>query len=191
MSSMIHNLLAGMTPREKRLALLMISITLLFIVFVIDYLVDSSIVRSQERVTQSQGALKLLREKEGEYYAKRDAEKQLNQLDAPKPLRTLIDNVVQKVKISEPDTKEMPDQNYPGGWLERSMELNFAEVELVPLVRFMEELSSNRTRFPIAITKLEVRRARRGKPYHTTKMTISTYERTGRDDAAQGSRGGR
>ena len=100
MSSKIHNLLAGMTPREKRLALLMISITLLFIVFVIDYLVDSSIVRSQERVTQSQGALKLLREKEGEYYAKRDAEKQLNQLDAPKPLRSLIDNVVQKVKIS-------------------------------------------------------------------------------------------
>ena len=47
---------------------------------------------------------------------------------------------------------------------------------LEKLTKFMEEVEANRLRFPIAITKLEVRNRKHTPDSCDVKMTISTYE---------------
>ena len=55
--------------------------------------------------------------------------------------------------------------------------MSWREVSLLQLTRFMEEIEGNKRRYPVAITRLEVRKPRQGEDVFDVTMAISTYER--------------
>lgn len=194
----LRNMLAGMSERERRLAALMGGIFLVFVVFLIIFLVGSKKGDLEDREIQNRAALSLLRQKGPEYERKKTEALMSGQKQRgkPMPLRTLIDNIGKQVNVTVPDMKELPDQKHGAGWVEHGIDLSMREVGLLTLTRFMEEVEGYKKRFPIAITKLEIRTRRRTPDSYDVRMVVSTYEQepeqldaVGRAGAAK--RGGR
>jgi len=96
----------------------------------------------------------------------------------PKPLRTLVDNVVEKIDGIEPDTKELNDKTYPSGWLEHSVEVSFRSIDLEGIVAFLKQVENNKRSFMIAITKLDIKKDRRDESKYRVSLTIATYEKS-------------
>jgi len=178
MASMVRNLIAGMSDREQKMAALMVLVLFLLMVFLAVFLVSSSIGDLEVKRLDQGELLRFINAKEQEYIAlKKEVESSLTKARSkPTPLRTLVDNVVKKTGVSDPDTKELSDQHHGERWVEHAVEVSMRQVGLENLTKFMEEVEGNRRKFPIAITKLEIRKRRMPMDQYDVKMTISTYE---------------
>lgn len=175
----IRKMIAGLSERERRMLLIGGLSFLCFVIFLLVFLVQSGISELGDEREEYADALQLLDQKEQDYLeSQREFQRQLSKgRSKPTPLRTLVDKISKGLSITVPDVKELPDQRHLGSWLERAVELSLREVGLRNLTKFMEEVEGNKTRFPIAITKLEIRKRRRTQDAYDVKMIISTYER--------------
>lgn len=179
MVEMIRKIIAGLSERERRMVTIGGLAFLGFVIFLLVFLVRSGIGRIGDETEEYAKSLRLLDQKEQDYLeSQREVQRQERKgKSKPTPLRTLVDKISKGLSITVPDVKELPDQRHLGSWLERAVELSLREVGLRNLTKFMEEVEGNRTRFPIAITKLEIRKRRRAQDAYDVKMIISTYER--------------
>lgn len=177
MSSIVRNFLAGLSAREKKMVAAMSATAVLMICFLVAFFVGGAISELEKNTaewTELRGYVQIM---EAHFKDKERSDKKMEHLGKPKPLRTLVDTVVKKTAASEADTKELNDKTYPGGWLERSAEVTFREIDLQGIVTFMKEVENNKRTFPIAITKLNIRKQRRAEGMYRVSMTISTYEK--------------
>ncbi|MBN2343870.1 MAG: hypothetical protein JXX29_17440 [Deltaproteobacteria bacterium] len=177
MSSIVRNLLAGLSAREKKMVAAMSVTAVLMICFLTAFFVGgaiSDLERDTAEWTELIGFVKVM---ESHFKEKKLSDQRMEKLGKPKPLRTLVDNVIKKTQVTEADTKELNDKTYPGGWLERSAEVTFREIDLQGIVKFMKEVEQNKRTFPIAISKLNIRKQRREEGMFRVSLTISTYEK--------------
>ena len=185
MASLMRNLVAGMSAREKKMAIGLAIAVFGFGVFIAVFFVNSWISELEEENAANAASLKLLKTL-GPEYVERKRESfgaAMKTVSKPTPLRTLVDGVADKVDVPDPDTKELSDQRHGTSWIEHGVEVSIRGLGLEKLTRFMEAVEENRKKFPIAITKLEIRTRKRTQDEYDTKMTISTYEQI--DEAAQ------
>jgi len=157
-----------------------------FVLFMAWFFVNSAIDDLQTKKEEYAELLHLVKVKGEEY---KENQKDLAQLEKkgrakPTPLRTLIDKIGNKLEVTVPDIKELPDQKY-SGWVEHAAELSLRQIGLLDLTRFMEEVEANRTKFPIAITRIEIRKRRRAQDEFDIKMVVSTYEQTAAPTGAE------
>ena len=178
MTSLVRNLVAGMSAREKRLALGMVIVMGTFAIFIVVFFVDSAIGDLEEENMVRAQTLKFISKKKPEYLEDKrlEATGRTHSLTKPTPLRTLVDGVANKVDTPDPDTKELSDQHHGNEWIVHAVEVTIRNMGLEKLTKFMEEVEANRRKFPIAITKLEIRNKKRTPDSFDVKMTISTYE---------------
>jgi hypothetical protein len=173
---MLRNLVAGMSAREKRLAMLAGVAVAAFVVFLMIFFVRSAIGEVGFENESRAETLRIL-EVKGPHYLRHQQElSRTEPRGKPLPLQSLVDSTSQKVGVMTPDTKALPEQRHGETWVENSMEISLREVGLEQLTKFMETIEGNRRQFPVAITKLELRKRRRGEDAFDVKMTISTYE---------------
>ncbi len=193
MASLVRNLVAGMSARERRMLVAMAVALLTFGMFLAVFFVNSSIGELEEANEEREQLLRFIELKEPEYVQKkRDRDSSSDRSGVkPTPLRTLVDGVVKKIGISDPDTKELTDQHHGDRWVEHGVELSLRQVGLENLTKFMEEVEGNRKKFPIAITKLEIRKRKVQMDQFDVKMTISTYEMTEAEASSASHKGGK
>ncbi|MBN2524833.1 MAG: hypothetical protein JXR76_00480 [Deltaproteobacteria bacterium] len=177
MSSVLRNLLAGLSAREKKMVAAMGITFVLMICFLIAWLVGGAISDLEHDTTEWNELIQYVQKMESFYQDKKQSDTRLETLGKPRPLRTLVDNVVKKTGVAEVDTKELNDKSWAGGWLERSAEVTFRQVDLQGIVAFMKEVENNRVTFPIAITNLKILKQRRIEGMYRVSLTISTYEK--------------
>jgi len=179
MALSVRNMVAGMSAREKRMAVGAGSAALLFGVFLAAFFVQSAIGDIEEENELAAETLKYV-SIAGPKHQERIAEQGdlAGGREKPPPLRTLVDGIVKKIGMSDPDTKELPDQDRGDSWTEHGVEVSWREVSLQQLTSFMEDVEGNRRRFQIAITRLEIRKRRPGEDFFDITMAISTYENT-------------
>ncbi|MFO8070246.1 MAG: hypothetical protein R6V85_00105 [Polyangia bacterium] len=188
MTSFFQSLVAGLSAREKRLAAAMGVVLVVMLVSLAVFFVRSSI-SELKRENRARAETTRLLEVRGPEYRIRKMQGRRREFGKPIPLRTMVDQVCKKTGLPDPDTKERPDQPHEGGWIEHAVELSMRRVGLEQLTEFMENVESNRRRFPVAITKLEIRKRRRSEDSFDITMTISTYERFETEEAAEGEGG--
>jgi hypothetical protein len=196
---MIHylrNMLAGLSERERRFVTAAGLVFVAMIVLLFWFLVTSKVSDLREENEKYGELLRLIDAKKQTYLEKVHKSKALQRTAKPTPLRTLVNKIGKELNVMVPDVKELPDQRPSGSWLERSVEITMREIGLVDLTRFMEQVESNRRKFPIAISKLEVRSRKRTPDAYNVKMTIATYEQSEEVDIdkrlkAKGRKGGR
>jgi type II secretory pathway component PulM len=176
-------MIAGMSAREKKMAAGMLAAMVLVAVFLAAFFVQTAIGDIEEENEFREETLRYIALMGPKYQeAQADQREAASGQEKPPPLRTLVDGVVNKIGMPDPDTKELPDQSRGESWTEYGVEVAWREVSLEQLTKFMEELEGNRRRFPIAITRLEVRKRRPGENIFDVTMAISTYEKI--DEAA-------
>jgi hypothetical protein len=190
MALSVRNMIAGMSAREKKMAAGMVAAMVLVGVFLAAFFVQTAIGDIEEENDLRDETLRYVG-----LMGPKFAEAQAEQLDAvrgqekPPPLRTLVDGVVNKIGMPDPDTKELPDQSRGDSWTEYGVEVAWREVSLEQMTKFMEEVEGNRRRFPIAITRLEVRKRRPGEDIFDVTMSISTFEKVDEAAPAEGATG--
>ncbi len=192
----LRNMIAGLSERERRLVTAAGLVFVVMFVLVLWFVISSRVSDLREENEEYGELLRLIDAKKQTYLDKVKRSKALQKTAKPRPLRTLVDKIGRELNVTVPDVKELPDQRPSGSWLERSVEITMREVGLVDLTRFMEEIESNRQKFPIAISKLEVRSRKRTPDTYSVKMTISTYEKSAEVDMdtrlkGKGRKGGR
>jgi hypothetical protein len=178
MALSVRNMIAGMSARERKMAAGMVAAMALVAVFLAAFFVQTAIGDIEEENEIRAETLRYVA-----LMGPKFEEAQADQLDVargqekPPPLRTLVDGVVKKIGMPDPDTKELPDQSRGDAWTEHGVEVAWREVSLEQMTKFMEEVEGNRRRFPIAVTRLEVRKRRPGEDAFDVTMAISTYEK--------------
>jgi hypothetical protein len=177
MASLLRNFIAGMSAREKRMAAAMLVVMLGMGIGLAIYLVRSSIAEVEDSFEESANILKLIEAKREDYLAAKQARRfDKKARGKPMPLRTLVDKVAEQTEVTVPDVKEIPDKAGEV-WIEHAVELSIRDVGLESMTRFMEEVEDYRRKFPIAITKLKIRKRRGGEDsFDVLEMMISTYE---------------
>ncbi len=178
MASLVRNLVSGMSAREKRLAMGMVVVMGILAIFMVVYFVGSAIDDLEEENMIRAQTLKFISIKKPEYLESKRLEASGRTLSRvkPTPLRTLVDGVANKIDAPDPDTKELSDQHHGNEWIVHAVEVSIRNMGLEKLTKFMEEVEANRRKFPIAITKLEIRKRKHTPDSFDVKMTISTYE---------------
>jgi hypothetical protein len=182
---MLRNLVAGMSAREKRMATLAGVALAAFVVFLAVFFVRSAIGDVRLENEERAGTLRVLEVRGPHYLRQKQEQSRSEPRGKPIPLQSMVDSTSQKVGVMTPDTKALPEQRHGDTWIEKSMEISLREAGLEQLTRFMETIEGNRRQFPVAITKLELRKRRRGEDAFDVKMTISTYEQVGQQVADQ------
>ena len=177
MSSVFRNLLAGLSAREKKMVAAMGAVFVLLVCFLTAWLVGGAISKLEKNTEEWNSLIQFVQSMEPLYLENQHSDKRMETLGKPRPLRTLVDNIMKKTGVAQADTKELNDKSWPGGWLERSAEVTFREVDLQGIVSFMKEVENNRRTFPIAISKLKMNKQRRATGMFRVTMTISTYEK--------------
>jgi hypothetical protein len=178
MASLVRNFIAGMSARERRLAAAMLLVMVGMGLFLAIYFVRSSIADIESEYEEGADILREVAANEANYLAKqREQSRSKKARGKPIPLRTLVDNVADEIGVTVPDVKEIPDKTHPGNWIEHAVDLSIRSVGLQDMTRFMEAVEDYRRRFPIAITKLKIRKRRGGEDsFDVQEMMISTYE---------------
>lgn len=177
MSSIVRNFLAGLSSREKKMVAAMSVTAVLMICFFTAFFVGGAISDLERDTADWTELLGYVQVMEANFKGKEKSQKRVDRLGKPTPLRTLVDNVAKKTGATNADTKELNDKTYPGGWLEKSAEVSFREIDLAGVVAFMKEVENNKRLFPIAITKLNIRKQIRQVGMYRVSMTIATYEK--------------
>ncbi len=192
MAEFVRNLIAGLSERERRLVAITGLIFMLFGVFLFVFFVQSGRSDLKEETQKYAKSLSFIADKEQDYLSKQKENQRMKGRGAvkPTPLRTLVDKICRQLNVTGPDMKELPNQRHGTHWLERAVELSMRELGLDELKEFMEEVEGNRRKFPIAITKLEIRKRKRTQNAYDVKMIISTYEQAA-EEVAPGKRTGR
>jgi hypothetical protein len=178
MASLVRNFIAGMSSRERRMAAAMLAVMAGMGLFLAIYFVQSSIDDIEDESKEFTEILREVTANEADYLARqREQSRDKKARGKPIPLRTLVDNVAEEIGVTVPDVKEIPDKNHGESWIEHAVELSIRDVGLQDMTRFMEEVEDYRRRFPIAITKLKIRKRRGGEDsFDVQEMMISTYE---------------
>ncbi len=178
MTSLFRSVIAGLSERERRLVMGAGVVFVVLVVAMAVFFVQTAIGDLEIENKEREDLLRLIIAKEPQYLEnqRKTAKMRRKGQIKPTPLRTLVDKIGTKLAVTVPDIKELPDQKH-AGWIEHGVELSLREIGLLDLTRFMEEVEGNRTRFPIAITKIEVRKRRRAEDQFDIKMVISTFER--------------
>ena len=193
MASLVRNFIAGMSAREKRLAVVMLVVMLGMGIGFAIYLVNSAISEIQDDFEESAMILKEIELKREAFLEAKQAQRfDKKAWGTPMPLRTLVDKVAEQTEVTVPDVKEIPDKA-GDVWIEHAVELSIRDVGLESMTRFMEEVEDYRRKFPIAITKLKIRKRRGGEDsFDVLEMMISTYEQvqTKPDEGEAGKAGG-
>jgi hypothetical protein len=179
-------MVAGMSTRERRLAAAMGVLAVGFAIFLVVFFVRSAISDLESESDELDDLLAQIAKQRDEYKARKldQSREKTRGRSKPTPLRTLVDRIAEQVEVTVPDIKEHPDQRHGETWVEHAAELSIREVGLESLTKFMEEVEGNGRKFPIAITKLEVRKRKRTEDSFDVKMTISTYEKVEKEPAA-------
>lgn len=178
MALSLRNMIAGMSARERKMAAGMVAAMALVAVFLAAFFVQTAIGDIEEENELRNETLRYVA-----LMGPKFEETQADQRDVargqekPPPLRTLVDGIVKKIGMPDPDTKELPDQARADTWTEHGVEVAWREVSLQQMTKFMEEVEGNRRRFAIAVTRLEVRKRRPGEDAFDVTMAISTYEK--------------
>jgi len=187
MASLVRNFIAGMSAREKRLAAAMLIVMFGMGIGLAIYVVRSSISAVEDKFDESLQILELIEDKRDDFLAAKQAQRSEGKARGkPIPLRTLVDKVAEQTEVTVPDVKELPEK-IGDVWIEHAVELSIRDVGLEAMTRFMEEVEDHRRKFPIAITKLKIRKRRGGEDsFDVLEMTISTYEQVQAKPAAGG-----
>lgn len=94
---------------------------------------------------------------------------------APLHLLGLIGKLAGKAGIEIPESRDMPDETISKKWIHKSVEIRLRKIGLDTLVKFMVNIKNENRKFPIAVTKMNIKK-RSGEPNSfDIQMTVSTY----------------
>lgn len=89
-------------------------------------------------------------------------------------LQGWLEQIATKRSLEIPEAQDKPDENRGKSYIERSVEIRLRKIGLGPLTEFMVDVENSP--YPVAITRLHVRRRMGESDSYDVEMTVSTYD---------------
>jgi len=95
------------------------------------------------------------------------------------PLLGLLEKLGGEAGIDIPESRDLPDETIGKKWTHKSVEIRLRKIGLDSLVNFMVKIKNENRRYPLAVTKTNIKK-RAGEPNsYDIQMTVSTYSKKG------------
>lgn len=169
--------LAGLSPRERRLLMMLGVVTLLFVFFLVSWLSSRRLAVIEAERADTLEALRTiqrLRPQIAQRAARREA-LLARYRQRPPALTTFVEAKAGEADVQVAEAQDRPPSTVGRRFNERSVQIRLRAVSLTALATFMEHLEQ--APFPIAITQIRIRR-RFGERdrYDVDDMVIATWE---------------
>jgi len=167
-----------LSPRERVLLGLLGFVAVGMVCAAVVLLTNRSLGRLENEVAQQGEALRVLRAKAPEIRERLEAQKGVavkTAADAP-ALGTALENHASKAGLGDA-ALEMVDQpeEIVGGFVRKSVQVRLRRQPLGKLADFWARTVNDRARYPVAITRLNVRRRRHEEDSYDVEMIVSSY----------------
>jgi general secretion pathway protein M len=167
----------ALTPRERILAQLALGLLVALVVSWTLFSVSSSIGEVDAANGETRALLRQLARQRAEI-RDRERDRLLSERRfsrAAPPLGTFLDSTAQAVGLEIAESQDRPESPHGTQWTERSSEIRMRKIGLRPLVDFMTHVENSG--YPMAVTKLHVRKRYNENDSYDIEMTVSTYVR--------------
>jgi general secretion pathway protein M len=95
------------------------------------------------------------------------------------PLLGLLEKLGGEAGIDIPESRDLPDEAIGKKWTHKSVEIRLRKIGLDSLVHFMVKIKNENRKYPLAVTKMNIKK-RAGEPNsYDIQMTVSTYTKKG------------
>lgn len=183
----IKRKLERMSERERILLLILIGTLCLLITGLSFGLIHHKSSSMKEQIERNEQILRQIKHNETrlQQYAR---EKELSEKrfsNAPDSLSALLDKLAGEVELEIPELRELPDEIIRKKWIEKSVEIRLRKINLEKIVNFMVKIKNQNRKFPLAITKLNIRKRSGEGNSFDVKMKVSTYTKKGKKKKQQ------
>lgn len=177
--STLQSRFANLSDREKILAVALIAILCITMAAVAFGLVKMKTDDLEATIDGNARVLDELKEKKttlSEQLQKKQLEEARFEIATP-PLLGLLEKLAGEAGMEIPESRDLPDETIAKKWVHRSAEIRLRKIGLETLVHLMVKIRNENRTYPLAITKLNIKK-RAGEPNsYDVQMTVSTYSK--------------
>lgn len=168
----------SLSQREKLLLIIMVAVAIFLFMFISGLYLSISITHLESTLKQNELLLETTLDKKDELKEtireENSPSKRIHK--KPEPLGTIIDKAARDSGVTIPELKPQPDEVIGKSWIKHSVQFNLRQEPLNEILDFMVRIENQKKEFPIAITKIEIRRRFAEEDSYDVTMTVSTYE---------------
>lgn len=172
---------ANLTDRERVLVIAFASLFCVTIAAVSFALVKKKTGNLESTIEENAAILTELKDNREELSEKiRLKEKEEARFENPvPPLLGLLEKLGGEAGIDIPESRDLPDETIGKKWIHKSVEIRLRKIGLDTLVHFMVKIKNENRKYPLAVTKMNIKK-RAGEPNsYDIQMTVSTYSKKG------------
>jgi len=177
--STLQSRFANLSDREKILAVALIAILCITMAAVAFGLVKMKTDDLEATIDENARVLDELKEKKttlSEQLQKKQLEEARFEIATP-PLLGLLEKLAGEAGMEIPESRDLPDETIAKKWVHKSAEIRLRKIGLETLVHLMVKIRNENRAYPLAITKLNIKK-RAGEPNsYDVQMTVSTYSK--------------
>jgi hypothetical protein len=174
----LSNPLEKLNPRERRLAVILIAFVGFLVLIAGPVGLESLVISRQSDNEDLRSALSAVQAARGEVrerQARKDAIALRYGKKAP-PLAGYLEQSARAQKLEVTDSVDRPEVPHGKRYVERNTVIHLKKAGMYPIAKFIESLE--KSGYPLAVTRLSVRR-RSGEPdSYDVEIGISAYDRT-------------
>jgi hypothetical protein len=178
LTTALQGALERLRPRERVLLGVMVMVALGMVCFLVVLLSHRSLSGLEEQVEHQALLLAQLRDTAPELRERMEvsAEAEAGTAVEPPALGTQLQTHATEAGMAETDLEIMPQPDERvGAWVKSSVELRLRRKPLGELSKFWALTASDRAEFPVAITKLNIRRRMSEEDAYDVEMVVSSY----------------
>jgi|GEM_PF-3461836 len=164
---------------EREIILLVILIVVFFLTIIgLSFVIVQNKISQLEGIVEEQSQilsqLKLKKDEIKERISKKKQNEQKFQ-SAPPILTGLLDKLGDEAGIDIPESRDLPDETIDKKWIQKSVEIKLRKINLESLVSFLVKIKNQNRFFPIAVTKINIRKRIGEVNSFDVEMTVATY----------------
>lgn len=174
--SSIANFWTRTSPRERLMLGGLAIAVVIFILFVAVSQVSASLSEIEEQNFDNAESLRFIQRNADKLRdAQRDEAARERRFARKAPaLQGWLEGIATKRSLEIPEAQDKPEVNLGKNFTERSVEIRLRKIGLRPLTEFMVDIENSP--YPVAVTKLHVRRRGGESDQFDVEMTISAYD---------------
>lgn len=164
------------SPRERLLLGGLVIAVVVFILFVAISQVSASLSELEDQNFENAEALRFIeRNADKLRESQRDEAARERRFSRKAPaLQGWLEGIATKRSLEIPEAQDKPEVNLGKNFTERSVEIRLRKIGLRPLTEFMVDVENSP--YPVAVTKLHVRRRVGESDQFDVEMTVSAYD---------------
>jgi len=172
----IANFWARTSPRERLMLGGLGGTVVAFVLFVILTSVSSSLSDIEDQNLENAESLRFIQRNADKLrQAQRDESARERRFSRKAPaLQGWLEGIATKRSLEIPEAQDRPEVNLGKNFTERAVEIRLRKIGLRPLTEFMVDVENSP--YPVAVTKLHVRRRVGESDQFDVEMTVSAYD---------------